>query len=106
MVDFHIIGRRIKFYRKRSGLTQASIAEILGVSNGYISQIERGTAVVSLMRLNEIAKIINTDIVNLLSDTDETSLQYLNSELYQITKDWTSDKKKLLLKIAAVIEEE
>lgn len=106
MVDFCIIGRRIKYFRKKAGLRQSDVAGFLDVSISYISQIERGVAEVSLVRLDEIANIIHANIEELIADTDEASPQFLNSELYQITKDWEPDKKNLLVKIALAIKEE
>ena len=62
LVDYVAIGRRVKFYRKIANLTQADVAERLGISVSYISQIECGHTDVSLKRLDEIASIINTNI--------------------------------------------
>ena len=41
-VDYQLIGRRISQYRRAERKTQENLAEGLGVSVGYISQIERG----------------------------------------------------------------
>ena len=41
-IDYKIIGKRIKERRKICQITQETLAEKLGVSVGYISQIERG----------------------------------------------------------------
>ena len=43
-IDYKIIGKRIKERRKICQITQETLAEKLGVSVGYISQIERGIA--------------------------------------------------------------
>ena len=37
------LGKRIKFYRKRAGLTQEQLAEVAGVSRPVIANLERGT---------------------------------------------------------------
>ena len=42
LVDYILIGKRIKDYRNKCGFTQAALAEKLDVSVGFISQIERG----------------------------------------------------------------
>ncbi|MDR1753782.1 MAG: helix-turn-helix domain-containing protein [Eubacterium sp.] len=105
MIDFHIIGKRIKYYRKIKGITQAQVADALDVSVSYISQIERGVAEVSLSRLDEIANIIHAKIENLVADTDENSEQYLNSELFQLIKRWEPQKRDLLVRIATAMED-
>jgi len=106
MINFQIIGRRIQRHRKQSALRQSEVAERLDVSIGYISQIERGTADVSLKRLYEISVIINANIEDLISDINEDSSNFLNSEIYQIIKNWDAKKKNMLLKIATVIGDE
>ena len=42
LVDYILIGKRIKDYRNKCGFTQGALAEKLDVSVGFISQIERG----------------------------------------------------------------
>ena len=39
-----IFGKNFKTFRKEKGLTQKQIANILGITNGYISDIEKGKA--------------------------------------------------------------
>ncbi|MDR1561085.1 MAG: helix-turn-helix domain-containing protein [Holosporaceae bacterium] len=104
MIDFKIIGRRIQRYRKQGGLSQGDVAEKLDVSISYISQIERGVAEVSLKRLDEIAGIVNTKIELLVADTDITSTDFLNSEIYNLIKGWNTEKKELLVNIINAIE--
>ena len=38
----NLIGRNICKYREKSGMTQAQLAEKIGVGTPYISRIERG----------------------------------------------------------------
>ena len=101
MVDYKAIGRRISYYRKKKGLTQAAFAESLGVSESYVSQIERGISRISLARLYEVADVLKTDIVFLISD----ELPYkgfdctVNSEIFEITKSWSKEKIALLIKL-------
>lgn len=99
MIDYKSIGRRISFYRKKKGLTQAAFSEILGVSESYVSQIERGIAKVSLVRLDEIAEVLETDIVLLISNHVIHSENAINSEISEITKCWPEEKMELLIKL-------
>lgn len=43
-VDYQILGKNIKYYRKQKKLTQEQMAELLDLSTGFVSQIERGIA--------------------------------------------------------------
>lgn len=60
------LGRNIKAERVRKGYTQESFAEIAGVSREYISRIERGQENMSILKILNIAELLETDIKNLL----------------------------------------
>lgn len=98
LVDYVAIGRRVKFYRKIANLTQADVAERLGISVSYISQIECGHTDVSLKRLDEIANTINTNIELLLSVNSVN--EYLDdNDIKELTKGWNEYQIKALLEI-------
>lgn len=62
------IGINIANYRKKLNMTQENLANIVGVSYSYITQIEAPHVVkkMSLEVLFDIAEALNTDIKNLL----------------------------------------
>lgn len=60
------LGRNIKAERIRKGYTQEAFAEIAGVTREYISRIERGQVNMSILKILNIANLLNTDIQNLL----------------------------------------
>lgn len=102
MVDYVAIGRRVKKYRIKANLTQADVAEKLGISVSYVSQIECGRTDVSLKRLDEIANIINTRIELLISDP--SSNPYLNNDsLGLITKNWSKEQSIALTEIVQLL---
>lgn len=105
MLDYKSIGRRIVYYRKKLSFTQAYVAEQLHVENGYISQIERGVAHISLKRLSEIAEILDVDIALLVSDTNINSKTYGYLELLQIIEFWKVEERDFLIKIVQVFDE-
>ena len=41
--DFHAIGEKLYAVRKRSGMTQAEVAELAGLSDRTYADIERGS---------------------------------------------------------------
>ncbi len=55
------IGLKIAYYRKLNGLTQEQLAEKIGISPGYLSQVETPTFVqpISLKTLFAIADTLN-----------------------------------------------
>ena len=102
MIDYKAIGRRIAFYRKKAAMTQSILSEKLSVTESYISQIERGSAKVSLSRLDQIAGILSVDIAQLVSDRVSVSQTPTNSEVFEIIKDWSADQIDLLVKLLIV----
>jgi transcriptional regulator with XRE-family HTH domain len=53
------IGRRIKFYRLKSGLTQQQMAEKLGIAQGQVSDYEAGKVTVPIDLLGYMADMLN-----------------------------------------------
>jgi len=49
-INYKILGKNIKYYRKQKNLTQEQMAESLELPVGFISQLERGIATVSPVR--------------------------------------------------------
>lgn len=97
MLNYMAIGRRISKYRKKRNLTQASLSELLNVSESYISQVERGAAKISLPRLSSIAQILDIDIAFLVSDHIVMTNPDVNSEIFEITKNWSEEQIQFLL---------
>ena len=106
MIDYKAIGRRIALYRKKKGLTQAALSEILGVSESYVSQVERGSARISLSRLDEISEVLSTDIALLISDNVVLPEMSVNSEIFEIIKNWDKEKTDFLIKLLLSADEQ
>lgn len=56
------LGHRVALQRKVAKLTQAALAEKVGVSDETISRLERGAAVPSLARLEQIAAALGVGL--------------------------------------------
>ncbi len=97
MLDYKAIGRRIAFYRKKIDMTQSVLSEKLDITESYISQVERGTAKISLSRLDETADILGVDIAYLVSDRVADNGPFVNSEIFEIIKDWDKQKTDFLI---------
>ena len=68
------IGRAIAKYRQAVGLTQAQLAEILGISNDAVSRMERGKSVPSVLRLLELSEIFGCEVADLLTESSNRSI--------------------------------
>ena len=56
------IGKRIKKYRKKAGLTQQNVAESMNWSTNFVSRIERGCTMTSVYNLCELANVLGTTV--------------------------------------------
>jgi transcriptional regulator with XRE-family HTH domain len=63
------IGDKIKFIRKHSELTQIAFAETIGISQGRLSEIEKGKTKPSAETLQQLRKKFNVDL-NWIFDED------------------------------------
>lgn len=69
-MDYVLIGERIRKSRKEINMTQEEFAEAIGVSVGYINQIETGKKCFNLKRFNEIVSIFDKPISYFVEGTD------------------------------------
>ena len=68
-IDYKLIGERIKQARKSKCITQEYLAERLGVSIGYVSQVERGITKISLDLLGAISTVLERDVAFFISES-------------------------------------
>ena len=60
MADDRLIGERIAYHRKRLGLSQVEFAGLVGRSESWVSQVERGVRPVDRMSvLQKVADVLS-----------------------------------------------
>ena len=92
-------GTHIKHIRQKMGLTQNQVAEALGVTPGYISNVENNRTAMSLRILTYYARLIGCSLDALVGELDsEYSETALDRKLYQTILKLDIDTKKKLLK--------
>lgn len=62
------LGANIAAFRKRSGLTQAALAERINFSDKAVSKWERGESIPDVLTLVELAKLFDITVDDLLKD--------------------------------------
>ena len=65
------LGRRIRSLRRRQGMTQARLAEHLGISASYLALIEHDRRPVSAELLVRLARVFELDLAALAGEDDE-----------------------------------
>jgi transcriptional regulator with XRE-family HTH domain len=54
-----IIAQNIRFYRKKSGLTQQGLGECLGISEGQVNYIENMKRPIDVIKLKKLSNLFN-----------------------------------------------
>lgn len=92
-------GALVKSLRQKMGLTQNQVAESLGVTPGYISNVENNRTAMSLRILTYYARLIGCSLDALVGKLDsEYSETALDRKLYQTILKLDIDTKEKLLK--------
>jgi transcriptional regulator with XRE-family HTH domain len=60
------VGRQLRSYRVRSGLSQEDFADVIGVHRTYLGGLERGERNLTLRSLERIAERLQVDPLALL----------------------------------------
>lgn len=66
-INYKLIGERIQKSRKEKNITQEELAELIEVSAGYISQIERGITKPNLTMMDIICTHIGCDLIYIIT---------------------------------------
>lgn len=97
------LGKKIRLLRQQKGWTQQDVAKKLDVSIPAFSKMETGITDLNLSRLNQIAKLFNLTLVQLVSnsETDDVKdytkeIRLLNEKLQQKGDEVIQLRKKII----------
>ena len=102
VINYELVGQKIKAKRNALGLTQEQLAERCDISVSYVAHIERGTKSLSLETAVKISNALQISLDFLLIDEiPEQSRQFnaLSSELAHCSP----EESALFLRIARVL---
>lgn len=77
---YKVLSENLRELRKEKGLSQIELGSLAGVSNKYISEIERGDAFPSADILNQLADALKVPPTELVFD-EEIMIYRLNKRL-------------------------
>lgn len=98
-MDSENYGKMVKNLRLQAGLTQNQVAESLGVTPGYISNVENNRTAMSLRILTYYAKLVGCSLDSLVGELEpEYSETALDRRLYDMILKLDTDEKEKLLK--------
>ena len=98
-MDSEDYGSLVKKLRQKTGLTQSQVADSLGVTPGYISNVENNRTAMSLRMLTYYARLVGCSLDSLVGELEpEYAETALDRELYQAILKLDTDAKEKLLK--------
>ena len=101
------IGEFIKKKRKEKGLTQSELGRLLYVTDKAVSKWERNVGFPDITILNELAKVLDTNVNNILNGCDNASSDIdLEKKLERIKNDIkikNTRQRKIFLIIGSIV---
>lgn len=99
MVDYKLIGARLKKYRDCAKLTQEALAEAADITPIYLSKIENGHVRPTLDTLAALCSALGCDLGSLLTDASPDSRQYQTERVVQVFRACAPEVKPIALSL-------
>ena len=92
---------RIKELRKAKGLTQKQLAEMVGCSVSYMTEMENATKQINARRLDAVAKALRVDVRDLLGEPEQPGPHAEITQLWARIPEWQKPHLLDILRAAA-----
>lgn len=66
MKEQELVGKNVKGFREKAGLSQEALADLAGVHRTYVNSVEQGRINISVVNLFKIAKGLGIEAYKLL----------------------------------------
>lgn len=102
-IDYSLLGKRITKQRTTQGLTQEKLAEKAGITNNYLSNIERNRSIPSLETLMSLCTALNTTPNELLIGTDKSQQNYMVNDITSLIEKCTTQERRIVMSVIEVL---
>ena len=99
VIDYSMIGKRLKEYRMAARLTQDKVAEAADITTVYLSRIENGKVTPTLETLAVICSVIRADLGMVISGCQCSNKDYGNDIVVELFSACSPEVKPVALKI-------
>lgn len=99
MVDYKLIGSRLKFEREAKQLTQETVAEQADITTVYLSKIENGKVHPTLNTLSAICTVVGCDLGAVLLNSTSESKDYQSEMVVQLFHACSPEVKPIALEL-------
>ena len=96
MLDLKAMGENIRAERTNQFLTQEVLSEMAGITENYLSKIERGAGTASLQTIYNIARALDVSIDYLMGHREHNIEYKFISSIIEINKLNEESKKKYI----------
>ena len=99
MIDYKLIGSRLKSEREAKRLTQDAVAEQADITTVYLSKIENGKVHPTLNALSAICTVIDCDLGTVLLNSASESKDYQSEKVVQLFHACSPEVKPIALEL-------
>ena len=104
-LDLKSLGQNVRYYRKLKGWKQRQLAEMVDVTDEYISHVENAHIRPSLEKTVAMANALGVDLNTLLEDSLSGSKQFVMSQkLSTLTANMDTEKLALVADFCRTLE--
>ena len=103
-INRYALGERIYEARKRRKLTQSDLAEMVGISNTYLSHIENGSKNMSMDTFIDICNALGVTADELLMDNISCTDSRLGDRLAGLLTGCSGYEKKVILEVVDALK--
>ena len=97
------LGSRMRTFRVSGKLTQAQIAEKVGVEQSFYSQVERGAATPSIKSLLAIARALGVEVIALLPGERRIKFSAEERAIIRLLRSMDQKKRRAFVEIVSEI---
>ncbi len=99
MVDYKLIGSRVKQVRLKKGLTQERLSELSNISSKYVSVLEGGHKKPSIETLVRISNSLGVSVDYLLADSLSVSSETRVKEVISIVRNLNDNEMDTVIDV-------
>lgn len=104
-INYKLIGKRIRYYRKKMNISQMELSERTELSVPYISYVETGKKNVSVSTLINIAAALSVTPNHLLADYISCQDNVVSTEVSLILKDCTAREQNFFMDLILFVKD-
>lgn len=97
MIDYKVIGARLKAQRLKRHMTQESLAEAAEITTVYLSKIENGHVRPTLELLDSICTLLDCDLGYVIADSSPISNNYQAEHVIQVFNSCSPEIKPIAI---------